>query len=317
MMTSTVLKISTFGFRLLLIACLVMMSLGAADSDGDIERSKENDAEDGEAILMESVGMGPSGEDQPPMFMDPDPMFTWRNYEPSEENPIFKTGETLKYDVSWMGINAGTITMTLHVDSRFDGRPAYKAVVVGETNKTFSLFFKVHDVITSFMDPDTLNSMHYIKDVREGDYRKLKETKYDLTDRTATVRGTKYPLPPNSKDPIACIYAMRRYAPQEGKTLRMNSNSEGKNNYPVEIEFTTRSTLKLDGDIRRNVIMGKPLPTWEGRVFEKKQSKVLFWVTDDAYVVPIQLETKVRIGTMKAKLIMRKGPGWEVNLEKD
>ncbi|HPQ40859.1 MAG TPA: DUF3108 domain-containing protein [bacterium] len=314
MMFEIVAKFANTGFRRLLLTGVLIVFIGSSPT---VWSGADTEKEDGEAMMLETIGLGQNGKEQPPMFMDPDPQFTWREYESPRENPIFKTGETLKYEVSWMGINAGTITMTLSVDSEFEGSPAYKVVVVGETSKTFSLFFKVHDVITSYMEPGSFNSYHYIKDVREGDYRKLKETHYNQVDHVATVQNETYPLPPNSKDPIACIFAVRRYIPQPGKILRLNSNSEGKSNIPVEIDFSTRAKITLDGDISRDVVMGKPLPTWEGRVFEKKQSKAIFWVTDDEYVVPLRLETKVRIGSLKAELIKREGPGWNLDLEED
>ncbi|MBN1879782.1 DUF3108 domain-containing protein [bacterium] len=252
-----------------------------------------------------------------PMFMNEDPFFTWSEFDRSIENPIFRYGESLTYVVSWMGINAGTITITLDVDASSNGKPALKMVVTGSTNKTFSMFFKVKDIITSYMDPVTFNSIHYIKDIREGKYRKVQETFYDSENRIARVKEKEYILPPNSKDPIACIFALRRYRPDEDTIIRMNSNSEGKDNFPVEIAFLDHSVVTLGDGVTREVLIGKPLPTWEGRVFEKKRSTVVMWLSHDEYVVPMRLETKVRIGTLKAELIQRSGPGWTMNLEKD
>lgn len=307
--------------RVLLIYLLVSFTVVsipvslALDNQKDIESSipVTPESDKGKKVVNPDVEME-FGE--LPMFLNEDPFFTWSEFDRSKENPIFRHGETLKYEVSWMGIKAGTITMTLDVDAVINGQPAIKLIVSGSTNKTFSSFFKVHDVITSYINPSTFNSLHYIKDVREGKYRKLQETVYDEANRIARVKGKEFPVPPNSKDPIACIFAMRRYPPEENIVIRMNSNSEGKNNYPVEIAFTNSSTVKLGDGVTRNAVIGKPLPTWEGRVFEKRRSTVIMWLSHDEYAVPMKLETKVRIGTMKAELIHRSGPGWELNLEK-
>ncbi len=258
-----------------------------------------------------------SGPFDLPMFLNEDPFFTWQEFDQTIENPIFQNGEVLTYSVSWMGINAGSITMTLDVNSSINGRPAVKMIVTGSTNKTFSRFFKVKDVITSYMDPHTFNSLHYVKDIREGKYRKIQETSYDLENGKARVKEKEYPLPPNSKDPIACIYALRRFRPDKDVVIRMNSNSEGKNNYPVEIAFGEKTTIKLGDGVTREAVIGKPLPTWEGRVFEKKRSTVVMWLSHDQFAVPMKLETKVKIGTLKAELIYRTGPGWQLNLEKE
>jgi hypothetical protein len=251
-----------------------------------------------------------------PMFMDEDPDFTWKEFNPSEENPIFKHGETLVYDVSWMGINAGTIRIELIVDAQHDGKPVYKGVVTGETNRAFSLFFKVRDVITSFIDPETFNSVFYTKNIREGRHRKYLETTYDQDKRQAIIDDKRFDIPPNTKDPVACFYALRRYRPQENVAIRMNSNSDGKHNYPIKIGLETIETVKLVDRMERPAIRALPLPTWEGRVFEKRDSEVIIWLSDDVHAVPLKLETKVRIGTLKGELISRTGPGWELNPER-
>ncbi len=250
-----------------------------------------------------------------PMFMEEDPMFTWKEFDNTEDNPIFKHGEILVYDVSWMGINAGTIRMELTPEVEHNGKTLHKAVVTGETNRAFSLFFKVRDVITSFFDPQTFNSVFYTKNIREGRYRKYLETTYDQEKRIAVADDETFDLPPNSKDPVVCIYALRRYQPQENIAIRMNSNSDGKDNFPVKIGLETVETVRLRDGMPRPAIRARPLPTWEGRVFEKRDSEVTLWLSNDVYAVPLRLETKVRIGTLRGELISRTGPGWELNPE--
>ncbi|MBN1297182.1 DUF3108 domain-containing protein [bacterium] len=302
-----------FGFLVLTGMGWPVMPVDAEDASLGPKREKD----DGESILLDSVRYSSANADEPPMFIEPDPMFSWREFAGQDQNPIFEMGEILVYDVSWMGIHAGTITMTLEPKVVFEDKPVFRIVIVGETNKTFSVFFKVHDVVTSYIDPETFNSIHYIKDVREGDYRKLKETRYDQVAQKAWVRGESYDLPPNSKDPVACIFSLRRYAPAPGKSLRMNSNSEGKSNYPVEVGFVADESLELNGDIARSVVRGEPRPTRGSDLLAKKQSKVVFWMTDDEFAVPLRLETKLRIGTLKADLVRRTGPGWTMNRKKD
>jgi len=256
-------------------------------------------------------------EDSVSLFEEEDPWFTWYELDKSPENPIFFKGETLEYRVSWMGITAGTVSMSLEIDKILDNRPVYKAIVIGKTNKTFSFFFTVKDKIVSYFDKGTFNSINYVKEIREGSYRKCKETVYDQLKKTAKVKDRIFSIPPNSKDPLACIYALRRFAGSPGKVIRMNSNSEGKSNFPVEIGFSEKIEIKLDDDINRMAVVGRPLPTWKGRVFEKKKSEVVIWFSDDEYFVPLRLESKVRIGKLRADLIRRSGPGWNINVKKD
>ena len=133
---------------------------------------------------MEQINVDEDTFDMP-VFMEENPFFTWKDIHHREENPIFTEGETLTYKVSWMGINAGTLTMKLDVQTDYNGKAVYQVTVTGETNKTFSTFFKVRDVFTSVMDPETFNSIYYSKNVREGKYRKFQETRYDQEQRKA------------------------------------------------------------------------------------------------------------------------------------
>ncbi len=234
-------------------------------------------------------------------------------------NPIFEEGEELVYQASWMGIKAGTITITLYEKEIYLGQPVFKATIVGRTSKTFSKFFEVEDVIESTFSRETFNSIHYVKNIREGKYRKVKETVYDQDNREAwnpDMLEKKYELQPNSMDPIACIFNLRRKPLKPGMIVKMNANSEGKHCYPVEVRIEEKDRVKIPAG-KYMALVGKPLPTWEGRMFEKQKSKLIVWLSDDEYLVPLKIKMKVKIGSLKALLISRKGPGWEIEGETD
>ena len=228
-------------------------------------------------------------------------------------NPIFNEGEELVYKVYWMGLLAGYITITVDDIGQYRLIPAHRGTVLARTAKGFSSFFKVDDKITTYFAKDTFNSIHYIKDIREGKYRKYRETEYDQAKKTASTPSESFEILPDAKDPIACIYALRRERLRLGISVKMNANSEGKD-FPI--------TIKVDGIEEVNTPIGPkkafrclPLPTWEGRVFEKNRSKVELWISDDDYQVPIKIFTKVKFGKVKAYLHSRTGPGWQIRGE--
>ncbi|MBN1356866.1 DUF3108 domain-containing protein [bacterium] len=225
-------------------------------------------------------------------------------------NPIFDQGEELVFGVSWMGIHAGTITITLEDPGSFRFQPAFKGTVIGETSKTFSVFFRVRDVITSIFSKEGMLSLYYNKNIREGKYGKIRTTVYDQSNQIAITNNKVLEILPESRDPIACIFALRTVPLEIPSVIRMNANSDGKN-YPVEIKLAVRE--EIDTPIgKMNAVKCEPLPTWEGRVFEKDKSQVVLWLSDDEYRVPLKIWTKVKIGSISAELIARKGPGWQI-----
>ncbi len=231
-------------------------------------------------------------------------------------NPIFQDGEELTYEVSWLGINAGLITIKLQVGQTYNDQPVFLGTVIGETTNGFSRFFKVRDVIESSFDPVTFNSIYYKKSIREGKYRKEKETWYDQKNGLAITKDRSYSIPPDSKDPIACIFELRKNTLEPGRIINMNANADGKDSYPIRVEVVARELVTIPSGTHIALVC-KPLPTWEGRVFEKNRSEVDLWVSDDEYLVPLKIHTKVKIGSLKAVLVTRKGPGWNITREKD
>jgi hypothetical protein len=231
-------------------------------------------------------------------------------------NPIFSLGEVLVYEVSWMGITAGTITIKLEDGGLFEGRPVFTATVTGETSEKFSHFFKVRDVLESKFNKESFNSIYFKKDIREGKYQKIRETHYDSTMNVAFSKGKSFQILPDSKDPVACIFAMRKTNMDIGITILMNANSEGEDSYPVEVGINDKENIKIPSGTYMALVV-KPLPTWEGRVFEKNRSEVTLWLSDDQYLVPLKIQSKVKIGSVNAVLIARKGPGWTIERDKD
>jgi Protein of unknown function (DUF3108) len=227
-----------------------------------------------------------------------------------KKNPIFTEGEELIFDVSWMGIRAGTITISIEDAGIYDGQPALKGTVVAETSKMFSRFFHVKDVITSVFSKDDLLSLYYKKSLKEGKYGKVRTTLYDQVGQTAIASNKIHKILPESRDPVACIFALRNAAINVPSAVKMNANSEGKN-YPIEVKMVFRETLAMPNG-NMNAVKCEPLPSWEGRVFEKDKSNVVLWLSDDEYRVPLKIRTKVKIGSINADLVARKGPGWEI-----
>ena len=104
------------------------------------------------------------------------------------KNKAFKAGETVKMTVYYntMGayIAAGDATFTTTLE-RFNGKPVYHAVGVGNTYSFFDNFFKVRDRYESYIDTATLLPYKFIRNVDEGGYKIYNNVTFNQSANTA------------------------------------------------------------------------------------------------------------------------------------
>ncbi len=234
-------------------------------------------------------------------------------------NDAFGEGEEISYTVSYnwgpVWVDAGLVTFSAGKEI-FLGKPAWHLKSTGKTFRTYDLLFKVRDYYDSWVDPDTFQSVAFRRYIYEGGYTLLNTLKYDRQNqkvysntktnnnpqRTDTLK-----ILPCSFDMLAAVYYTR--------TLDLPNLSK---------DFKKQITVLID-DAYYNIYIrpiGKEIientdgqkyrctkfaaKMVEGTIFRGDED-VLVWVTDDANKVPIYIEAKIIIGTVKAYLKEAKG----------
>ncbi len=129
---------------------------------------------------------------------------------PSGANHPFGVGEKLTFDVRFGPLKVGTSTMEVREISHIRGRAAYKTYfrVQGGT-----FFYKVDDVLQSWIDTETLSSLRFVQSLEEGS--RQRERHFEIyPDRSVFVEVTKSPaeLPP-SRD----LSTTRRFSTSSGR----------------------------------------------------------------------------------------------------
>ena len=212
----------------------------------------------------------------------------------------FKIGERLEYNVSWLGISAGIMTLEVKENTQFAGEDAYRFSATGETSRFFSRFFKVKDKYDSFVRVSDLVSLYFLKNIREGKYRvKLKEV-FDHKLGVSRYRDRIAPIPPDVRDILAGMYFLRTLPLTDDAVIPINAIGDGRN-YRVDVIVHGRKEVKVPAG-KISVIDLEPASTFEGRVYKAESSKLRFYFTDDERRIPVLITTKVPIGKIRAEL---------------
>ena len=93
--------------------------------------------------------------------------------------------ETMTFNLKWIGIPVGTVTMSVKGISQISGRDAYCLEAVFKANKFLSAIYKIEDRFVSYMDVEKLYTLRQEVYRREGSYQKDAVTVFDQINHKA------------------------------------------------------------------------------------------------------------------------------------
>jgi hypothetical protein len=267
-----------------------------------IEPKESPEASSDEAI---STDVGdkeiPSDVQEPVGILSGEP-FTL-SQEPSmirEESSLpFAVGEQLEYEVTWFGVQAGTILMEV---TQSEEDSLYLLRVYIQSSPGFSVFYRINDLMEIFVDKKTLLPSRVVLHRDEGRKRGIEETFFhrDQGEVEILKEGERkgYPLPPEARDGISAIYLSRMASLGSKGSIRIPVFSN-KKTYEIEVKALRRERIKtLWGEVETLVVL--PEVWYKGKRQEK--GDVYFWFTEDARQIPVQIRGKVKIGSLFLRL---------------
>jgi hypothetical protein len=233
----------------------------------------------------------------------------------SVENNTFQRGEFLKYRVFydswityWMTAGFGTIEVDPE-PVKINGKNTYHITVNGNSANVFNVFFKVRDKFETFIDEEALIPYKFIRNTREGGYKKDDTVYFDHKARIAKSTRKVKEITPYVQDIVSAFYYVRTW---NFDTAKVNDS------YPIdfflddslyhgEIIFLGREKVKTDfGKIM--CLKFKPSVA-VGEVF-KDPYPMEMWVTDDKNKIPVLMKSAVFIGSVKIELVEYSGLRW-------
>lgn len=227
---------------------------------------------------------------------------------PFVKEPVFQAGEILKYKLKYGFITAAEGTLKVQEsDIKFDGKPAFKLLVDGETSGTFDIFYKIRDHYDSFIDKDNLKPFFYQENIREGGYRRQDKARFNqVGKKVVATQGTFNTPTAQTFDLVSAYYFARSL-----DISKMKIGDYVKLNYflgdeisQLEIQFVGREEVKTKlGKIKCLKFSPSIKP---GRVF-RKDSKLYLWITDDGNRVPVKAQVEIIVGSVTMEIKSAEG----------
>ena len=220
------------------------------------------------------------------------------------QNHVFQPGEKIKFTVYYtvvgIYINAGSASFTVS-QANNPGGNIYHLVGEGATNSNYDWIFKVRDRYESYFNADDMQPVKFIRNVNEGKYKRYEEVVFNRENNTVTTKKGVYKVPDNIQDVISSVYCARnldysKYKVGDKITYNMFFGSSV---YNIYIKYMGKETVKTKyGKI--TTIKLQPL-LLKGNAFKGGEDMTV-WITDDNNHVPVKIESKLSVGSIKVNL---------------
>jgi hypothetical protein len=234
-------------------------------------------------------------------------------------NNVFTDGEQIRYTVSYnwgpVWVDAGLVTFSVKSEL-FRGKPSWHLKGTGKSFASYDLLFKVRDYFDSWIDPETFKSYDFRRTVYEGGYTLINTLNFDHNTKKVVAntksnnnpqRTDTLPIHPCAFDMLSAIYYTRTIdfsELQSGVEKHVNILIDDAY-FDIYIRPLGKEVVEsTDGKRYRCIKFAAKMV--QGTIF-KGEEDVLVWVTDDANKIPIYIEAKIIVGTIKAYLKDAKG----------
>jgi hypothetical protein len=241
------------------------------------------------------------------------------NAQCNDRNISFKAGEKVLYHAyyNWgfIWINAGQVTFEVD-QTNYLQQPAYHLKAYGSSYKSYDILFKVRDSFDVLVDTLHLVPFEFHRKTNEGSYTAHHHYIFDRQNNLVKSRISKenkpyvdsvFQWPSCSFDLLSMVYKARNiqfdnYKPGDKIPINMIVDGESHDLY---IRYQGREDIKNRDGRRFRCLKFSPLLV-EGTIFKSGEGMTV-WVTDDDNRIPIIVEAKILIGSVKAIFVGAKG----------
>ena len=232
-----------------------------------------------------------------------------------DQYPVFKTGEKITYNAvyNWgfIWIKAGLVEFSVHETNYFN-EPAYHLVAAGVSLPSYDWLFKVRDYYQSYTQKENLTPLFFSRNTYEGGYQVNNSYKFNYKDSTINTKTKNtnkaysedtLKIKKNTYDVISAVYLIRnidftQYSINDTIPIRVIIDNEIVDLY---IRYLGKEIIKTHDKRKFNTLKFSALLV-EGTIF-KGGEDLFVWVTDDLNRIPVLVEAKILVGSIKATLV--------------
>ena len=217
----------------------------------------------------------------------------------------FPVPERLEFELSYTGITAGHAVQEVTCSGS-----TVSIVSTAKSADWLAFFFPVDDRIESRLVRESGASLpgtpvSYTERIKEGRTRRHKEVRFDRERLEVTTRdllrqssaGQK--ITARTYDTLSSFYYFRALPVLQPGSSHAIDIFDGKRLWNTEVQVVRREELKTALGRFRTVVI-KPLLKSEG-IFART-GEMLIWLTDDDRRIPVQMKSKVAVGSITATL---------------
>lgn len=220
-------------------------------------------------------------------------------------------GERLYYDVSWTGMVVGHATIACLPTTN----PGLIAVrTTAKANSTIQSMYPVLDTIQSLVNIQTGMPFQFRKLQHEGAYSAEIKIQFDWPRKAASVTGaakgqskpdTAITLEGTEYDLLSSLLHVRSGDLVPGKSNFLAMVDNRKRFASVEVICHRRETIETESGKVATLVVE---PKIHGDALFASKGKLTIWMTDDSLHVPVRMESKIALGTIKAEMVRRIPP---------
>ena len=226
----------------------------------------------------------------------------------------FQVGEKIYYSVyyNWGFIWLDAAEAYFEVlPGKYEGKSAFHFKSYGRSLDGYDWIFKVRDKYEAYASDSVLRSYYFVRDTYEGGYKVDNQYEFDYKNnliysqsensKKLQIKDTLL-LSPCTFDMLTAIYYARsidysNLKKDEKVPVHMIIDNEQVELY---IRYKGRETIELKDGTKYKCIVFTAL-MMEGSIFNGGED-VKVWVTDDENKIPVLVEAKILVGSVKAYL---------------
>jgi hypothetical protein len=207
------------------------------------------------------------------------------------------TGQLWEYQARYGPFSVGSASLQVLGIDTVRGRPAWHTRVVVEGRFTF---FKLHDVLESWLDSATFTSVRYHQTQNEGNKQRIK--RYEIfPERAVYVDSAREGEQPSVEEPLddgGILFYVRTLPLEQGAVYEVNRYFKPDRN-PVRIEVVKRERIRVPAGTFETIVV-RPVIKAKGVFGDGGEAQV--WVSDDERRMIVQIRTKMKVGSVTLQL---------------
>ena len=214
-----------------------------------------------------------------------------------------KVPEKLLFNIIWGGwsfkwITAGQATLELLPTA---SPTEWKIQSLAWADGFFQTLYPVKDTVTSVIDSRGIYPLRFDKHLHEGSYHAVISARYDQAAHSLKTQDTTLAIEPFTHDVLSAFYFIRTQTLKVGDTLDLAAVS-GKKKYKLRLLCHGRETVEVPAGKFKTLIV-EPVLKDDGLF--KAKGKLTIWVTDDELHMPVKMQSKIPVGSIKAELVSK------------